>query len=416
MRKISNILKPFLSGSISCLLILYVIIAFYYCKIPDKFYLTACESFKINTFFNIEGENPCEPITVSALKTQARKEPPVITQTRTLKLFGIIPIKNVETEQIERPLLIPGGMPFGIKMLTAGAVVTGFGNVDGVDRVYSPAKEGGILSGDVIRKVNGLEVSKNSDIIQALQVSTTKTHIVLERAGQVIRVNFKPEISKKDGLAKIGMWVRDSSAGIGTVTFYEPKAGKFGGLGHGVCDIDTGKLLPLHKGEAVSVSIGTVVKGMPGAPGELSGSFLSRVPIGTITSNTESGVFGTAHFPMSVEDSIPMAFKQEVTVGKASILTTVSGNTPKEFDIIIEKIDYNEQNKVKNMVIRVTDPALLSRTGGIVQGMSGSPIIQNGMLAGSITHVFVNDAKRGYAIFAENMFRTSTNEVYDLAA
>ncbi|MDR1755168.1 MAG: SpoIVB peptidase [Eubacterium sp.] len=402
MSKSFNILKKTLISSITFLLILYVIIGFYYCKLPDKFYLASEESFKLNDFIEIKSAKQ-DGGTISVSSTVTERQ----NNTMSLNLFGLIPVKNIEVEHIERPQLVPGGMPFGIKMLTGGAVVTGFGNVDGINLSCSPAKENGIKSGDIIRKINDIAISKNSDITKALQANKARAHVILERSGEIIGLKFKPEISKKDGLAKIGLWVRDSSAGIGTVTFYNPQNNSFGGLGHGVCDIDTGKLLPLHKGEAVSVSIGDVIKGLPGSPGELSGTFLSRVPIGTIKSNTELGVFGTANFTMSLENGIPMAFKQDVKVGKAAILSTVNGNSPKEFDIIIEKIDYNEKNKVKNMIIRIIDPLLLNTTGGIVQGMSGSPIIQNGMLCGAVTHVFVNDAKRGYGVFAEHMFKQS---------
>lgn len=316
-----------------------------------------------------------------------------------LSLFGLFDIKQTKVEYTERPMLIPCGSPFGIKMLTAGVIVTDFGTINGA----SPARDAGVQIGDNILRVNGLTITSNADIARAVQANRDSTAIYLERAGVGMTFNIEPVKTADDESYRIGVWVRDSTAGIGTVTYYDPDSGIFGGLGHGVCDADTGQMLPLAKGEAVSVAISSVVKGKPGLPGELCGAFLSNAPIGIIEANTESGVFGTMTYPPSLDDAIPMAFKQEVEPGPATVLTTLYGSSPKEYAVMIEKIDYNEKSKVKNMILRVTDPELLSQTGGIVQGMSGSPILQNGRLCGAVTHVFVGDCTRGYAIFAENM-------------
>jgi stage IV sporulation protein B len=306
-------------------------------------------------------------------------------------------------------VLVPCGSPFGIKIKTDGAVVTAMGDIDGQP---SPARVAGIRTGDIIRTVNGVAIESGSDITEAVQLNSDTAVIELIREGREMTLEVVPVQSRRDSMFRLGIWVRASSAGIGTLTFFDPEQGTFGGLGHGVCDIDTGKILPLLSGEAVSVTISGIVKGSAGAPGELSGSFMSRVPIGTIEHNTELGVFGMMNYAPSLESGIPMAFKQEIKVGAATILSTVGGSNPKEYDIFIERIDYNENNRVKNMVIRIADEELISKTGGIVQGMSGSPILQNGMLVGAVTHVFVNDSTRGYAIFAENMFR-KMNEVME---
>jgi stage IV sporulation protein B len=296
--------------------------------------------------------------------------------------------------------LIPCGIPFGIKILTGGAIVTELGEVEGI-----LPTDGKINVGDVIIKVNGKYITKNNDISDAVQLNREETHIIFTRDDVKKETTVIPVRSLRDGLHKIGIWVRDSSAGIGTMTYYNPADSTFGGLGHAVCDIDTGQIMPFSSGEAVPVYISGVVKGFPGAPGELSGNFMSRVPIGVIKGNTESGVFGVMENPPALSGAIPMAYKQEVEIGPAKVLTTIEGNEPQEYDILIEKIDYNDKNRIKNMVIRVTDRELLNDSGGIVQGMSGSPIVQNGRLAGAVTHVFVSDPARGYAIFAENMFR-----------
>ncbi|MCL1789275.1 MAG: SpoIVB peptidase [Oscillospiraceae bacterium] len=384
--------------------LLCAVIGFYYVHLPDKYYLSD-NTFKIGTLFDIDlgTENEdVQPVYAPTESISISREEQV-----DLKLMGIFPIKTVNAEKIERPQLIPCGTPFGIKIITGGAIVTEFGEVDGENGYSSPARDGGIKSGDIIIKVNDMEITQNSDIFEAVQLNTESTTINHIRDGKIIETKITPIKSNKDESFKIGMWVRDSSAGIGTMTFYNPVDGTFGGLGHAVCDIDTGQKLPLLSGEAVSVNISGVTKGFSGAPGELNGNFLSRVPIGNIKCNTESGVFGVMESPPALEGAIPMAYKQEVEIGSAKIIATIDGNEPKEYDVIVEKIDYNDKNRVKNMVIKVTDKELLSKAGGIVQGMSGSPIIQNGKLAGAVTHVFVSDPTRGYAIFSENMYRES---------
>jgi len=405
--------------------ILCVIIGFYYVVLPDKYYLSENDSFKINTFFSITADKSENITPVYAMQSVSKNE-------FDLKLMGVIPIKRATVEKIERPQLIPCGTPFGIKIIAGGAIVTELGEVDGEEGFSSPAREAGIIPGDVIIKVNGKDITSNDALSEAVQLegnSKGEARIVYTRDKKQRNINVMPVKSQKDGLLKIGMWVRDSSAGIGTMTYYNPSDSAFGGLGHAVCDIDTGQTLPLLSGEAVSVYISGVIKGFSGAPGELCGSFLSRVPIGTIRGNTESGVFGVMENPPVTDNdapaggAIPMAFKQEVQIGPAKIITTIEGNASEEYDIIIEKIDYNDKNAVKNMVIKVIDRELLSKSGGIVQGMSGSPIVQNGRLAGAVTHVFVSDPKRGYAIFAENMYReqlgidnSESAAVYELEA
>ncbi|MCL1866793.1 MAG: SpoIVB peptidase [Oscillospiraceae bacterium] len=392
-------------------MLLCVVIGFYYVNLPDKYYLCDSNSFKINAFFDITAVNPQEQANSSDIRQVFASEKAVSPASKDidmeLKLMGIFPIKKVKAEQITRPQVIPCGTPFGIKIITGGAIVTEFGEVDTEEGFTSPVKNE-IKIGDVIIKVNGVNITQNNDIAEAVQHSPDKATVIFVRDGKVMETEIVPVKSKRDGLYKIGVWVRDSSAGIGTMTFYNPENATFAGLGHAVCDVDTGQVLPLLSGEVVSVYVSGVTKGFPGAPGELCGAFMSRVAVGTIKSNTDSGVFGVMESPPAIDGALEMSFKQEVQIGPAKILTTIDGNSPKEYDVIIEKIDYSDKNKVKNMVIRVTDKSLLNKTGGIVQGMSGSPIIQNGRLAGAVTHVFVSDPARGYAIFAENMYREAT--------
>jgi len=398
-------------GTLSlCVLLLCVILCFYYTRLPDKFYLSESGSLNIRTFFNItadfdtlEGNPAVQALSSTDTATSGFGE----VQLVQLRLFGIFPIKQIELERIDRPVLVPCGSPFGIKIRTDGAIVTAMGDIDGFP---SPARVAGIKTGDIIRKVNGVRIENSSGITSATQLDCGVAIVEVIRDGRYLTFEVNPVKTRKDNLYRLGVWVRASSAGIGTLSFYYPERGMFGGLGHGVCDVDTGRLLPLSSGDAVSVTISGIIRGRPGEPGELSGTFLSRVPIGTIEHNTELGVFGTMNYAPSLDSGIPMAFKHEVTTGPATIFSTIGGSTPREYEIYIEKLDYNEYNKVKNMVIRITDKELLNKAGGIVQGMSGSPIIQNGMLVGAVTHVFISDTTRGYAIFAENMYR-KMNEV-----
>lgn len=298
-------------------------------------------------------------------------------------------------------------------------MVTEYGGVEGVSALRSPAKEGGILTGDVIVSVNGVKTETSKQLTEAVQLNPNETLVTITRGGKRLELSLVPEKSSNDGLYKLGIWTRDSCAGIGTLTYYDRKNMTYGGLGHSVCDADTGALLPLSYGETVPVCVNSVVKGVNGRPGELCGSFMSASANGNILLNTDCGVFGFIN-QIPEKSELPMSFKQDIEIGNAVILTTLNGMTPQSYDIVIEKVDYNSDSAVKNMVIRITDPELLQKTGGIVQGMSGSPIIQNGKLAGAVTHVFVNDISRGYAVFAENMYKISgglsNGEAYDAAA
>lgn len=413
-----KIVKKFLFGIYFCLIsltvVLFLQIGFYTISLPDNFYReeNSLDSFGLAAYPAVTVKNTAiESVAVSAGVKKSYE--------MTLMLYGIIPIKNVTVRQTETPILMPSGEAFGLKMMTDGVMVTDYGSVEGENCFRSPAKEGGILAGDVIISVNGVKTETAGQLSEAVQKNQSKTEIVLLRGEEKITVYLTPERSVNDGIYKLGIWTRDSCAGIGTLTYYDRKNCSYGGLGHSVCDADTGALLPLSYGETVPVCVNSVVKGVNGRPGELCGTFMSASANGSILLNTDCGVFGySAGIPEKRE--LPMAFKQEIEIGKARILTTLNGMTPESYDIVIEKVDYNSSSAVKNMIIRIDDEELLQKTGGIVQGMSGSPIIQNGKLVGAVTHVFVNDISRGYAVFAENMYEISSKlkaeNDYDFAA
>ena len=331
-------------------------------------------------------------------------------QTKTeLKLFGIFPVKTVVVSAAESKRVVPGGIPFGIKMLSDGVMVTSLGTVSSKGALLTPAKDAGIHACDVIVSIDGKEMRESSDVVAAVSKSGGRAlEVVLKKGdGGVRRVKLSPVLDTCDNTYKVGIYLRDSSAGIGTITYYDPETESFGGLGHGVCDSETGKLISLLKGDVVGAEIDSVTKSRDGLPGQLNGHFATLYNTGSILKNDETGVYGSLENVRVVGDSVPVALKQEVKTGRATILCTLSGTEPEEFEIEIEKISYNSNRAVKNMVIRVTDPRLLQEAGGIVQGMSGSPILQNGKLVGAVTHVFVNDCTRGYGIFAENMLESA---------
>lgn len=324
----------------------------------------------------------------------------------SMSLFGAIPVKNINVRQEEAPVLVACGNPFGIKLLMDGVMVTGMSDVDSV----CPAKNAGIEKGDIITLANNTPVTSNSDLQRIITQSKGECiKFSVNRGDETFTAELNPVYSRKDDSWKCGMWVRDSIAGIGTMTFIDKSSGKFAGLGHPVCDTDTGELIPIQSGEAVPVVITEARRGETGIPGELHGQFTRHDVYGSLLSNTNSGIFGTLS-DISIKNlcsnsnEYKMGYRQEITTGEAYILATVSGSVPKKYSVEIEQIDYNSKETTKNMIIRITDEELIKSTGGIVQGMSGSPIIQNDRLIGAVTHVFVADPTRGYAVFAETMF------------
>jgi stage IV sporulation protein B len=311
------------------------------------------------------------------------------------------------TAKTDSRSLIPGGMAFGIKFFTDGCVVIGTTGVESATGVSSPAKDVGLQAGDIIIRAGGREFETAEELVDLISgCGGRDIAVVYIRDGKENKVDVTPVRDNESGKYRIGVLVRDSTAGIGTVTFIDPKTNDFGGLGHGVYDSESAILLQLARGAVVNVTINEVIKSYPNAPGELRGSF-DNIAVGELWDNSEQGVFGSfTKVPATDKKPIPIAGREEITEGKATVLTTLDGGGIGEYGIEIEKI-YKNSGNVKNFLIHVTDQALLDRTGGIVQGMSGSPIIQNGKLVGAVTHVLVNDPTRGYGIFIENMLETA---------
>ena len=296
--------------------------------------------------------------------------------------------------------LYPGGIPFGVKFLTDGVIVTQVCDVRTADGAKCPAKSAGIMPGDIIVEVNGQIVTDASHLSDVAERSGgAKLTVTYIRDGKRCSATVTPVRAAEDGKYKTGLCIRDSGAGIGTVTYIVPETLSFGGLGHGICDGQTGKIIPMERGSVVGVTISGVVKGLSGSPGEVRGYFSSG-KTGTLLKNTECGVFGAfASLPSGLmSEPLPVGMRNEVKVGKAYIYSTLDGTTPAKYEIEISDIRINS-NTNKCFTIKVTDPALIAKSGGIVQGMSGSTIIQNGKIVGAVTHVLVNDPTTGYGIF-----------------
>ena len=321
----------------------------------------------------------------------------------SIALGGVIPVKTVRAQVVSRRIVRVCGTPFGIKMFADGAMVVGFSDLHTSTGSVNPAKAAGLALGDVIKSVAGMQTKTNEDVAAALQeLAGAPAEVVYARNGAENTTLLTAVYDEAAQLWRTGMWVRDSSAGIGTMTFVDPATSAFAGLGHSIHDVDTGQTVSLRSGEIVRVDITGVVKGAQGSPGELQGHFQNDVSAGTILVNGENGVYGTASTYFGGFEA-EVALSQEISAGPAEIYTTILGETAEAYSVEIEKLSLNGEDPNRNMIVRVTDERLLNATGGIVQGMSGSPIVQNGRLIGAVTHVLVNDPTRGYAIFAENM-------------
>ncbi len=299
----------------------------------------------------------------------------------------------------------PMGRTVGIKLFSEGVLVVGFSEIKTEQGSASPAKTCGLQEGDIITHINSEEVNTIEEVqslLQNLGDDAMKMQVLRDNAQTQLTVQAVQ--CSADGAYKLGAWIRDSMAGIGTMTFFDPQSKIFGTLGHGINDVDTAMLMPLQSGAIMPSSVADVKRGQAGKPGELHGSFQVEKDLGSLYANTKGGVFGLLS-DLSIAQGatlVPVAREAEVSLGKATIRCNVSGDTVEEFEVEIAKLYPNAQD-TRDLMLHVTDQRLLAATGGIVQGMSGSPILQNGKLVGAVTHVLVNDPTRGYGILAENM-------------
>ncbi len=318
-------------------------------------------------------------------------------------------IKTVEVMAVPKEIkLYPGGNVVGIKLQTNGPFVVGFSDIENEEqKPYSPSKESGINLGDIILSINDVKIESSEFLAETLNsLDDEEIDVKLERDGKILYKKIKP-IRTEDGKSKIGLWVRDSTAGIGTVTFIDPNTGIYGALGHPITDVDTGDVIKISKGNIVNSSIVNVKRGEKGNPGELKGVFINDdIKLGNVIHNTKYGIFGEYSLENFYGEKMSIALKDEIKEGPAQIISTIE-NEPKAYDVVIEKLLQQDNPSSKSMVIKVTDPELLEKTGGIVQGMSGSPIIQNNKIIGAVTHVLVNKPDTGYGIYIEWMLKES---------
>lgn len=325
------------------------------------------------------------------------------------KLFGFIPIKELRVSVEPQKKLIPGGDSIGVTIYTQGALIVGISEIideNGINQC--PATDADLRPGDIIEKVNGI-VIKNVDHLSILieNLDGKELELEIKRGNMLLQRYIRPIKNSNDGKLRLGLWVRDSTAGVGTLTFVNPENNIFAALGHAITDVDTGALLPVKDGEIMQAKIVDIVEGRKGQPGEIKGIFSEdQKKIGIIKKNTPYGLFGklygdTRHFEQ--REMLPICRQSDVKLGEAEILSTIDNEGIKAYTVNIIKINKQNYPHSKGMIIEITDPELLKQTGGIVQGMSGSPIIQDGKVIGAVTHVFVNDPKKGYGIFIEWM-------------
>lgn len=367
-------------------------------KYPEA--VAVSEQSKSNVPSGVVSMELGDSVTICAMHTDTYK--------LQLKLFGVIPLKEVEVEVIEDEKLIPVGIPIGIYVKTEGVLVVGVGEFQGQDGMKRSPARYLLKTGDYILKVNGQDVLSKADFMDRVSQSGGEEMLLTVcREGENFEVRTCPLLNES-GEYKLGIWIRDNAQGVGTLTFVD-KDGDFGALGHGINDVDTSELLELECGTLYHTDIISIRKGVSGTPGEMTGliDYNKENILGDITVNSAEGIFGTCNDRLRGQlkcQALPIALKQELKEGPAQILCTVEGYT-KAYDIEITDLNLDYDNVNRGITLKITDERLLDKTGGIVQGMSGAPIIQDGKLAGAVTHVLVQDATKGYGIFIENMLK-----------
>lgn len=334
------------------------------------------------------------------------------SRTKRIAISLVLALTMLFTAQAaEISSLIPIGHTVGIQMSAEGVLVVRLNEVQTENGPACPARDAGLEEGDLIVRVNGSVVDSNDALQKQIALSAGQpVTLELTRDGSSRTITATP-CADSSGVYRIGVLARDSMAGIGTLTYVDPETGAYGSLGHGICESETGVLLPLKDGNLLYSVVGSVQKGKVGEPGALQGEFVTDTQLGTVTENTQSGIFGTLtddSLYASLE-SVPVASSDEVQVGEAEILANVDGDSVQRYSVQVVKLYPSDDEYGRGMMLRVTDQALLEKTGGIVQGMSGSPVLQNGKLIGAVTHVLVNDPTCGYAINIEKMIDEMLN-------
>ena len=390
---------------ITFLLIIYA----YVCNIsllPSNYIIMQGENLRLYTLLGIK---LIEESSYQTLQTSSTIEQEKINKIGkvnfSLNLFNLIPLKNIDVNVIPKTTVVPMGDAIGMKLYTAGVLVVGMSEIEG----KKPYENSGIKEGDRIIQINQNQIDNTDDLMKAVNKSDgNNISIKYVRDEKTITTSIKPLKNSRNEY-KIGLWVRDAAAGVGTLTFYEPSSGMFATLGHGIMDIDTAELIKIANGELVTTNILSINKGTKGNPGEIRGTIEAGHAIGSISKNTKFGVFGTInktpYLNTSNTNEVQVALREEIKTGKAQIICELENGKKEYYDIEIQRIFISNNKDNKSMLIKVTDKKLLEKTGGIIQGMSGAPIIQNGKFVGAVTHVLVNDPTIGYGVFADIMLK-----------
>lgn len=386
--------------------IVFLALGFYYKaeKIPTTIFVREGEKPKSDYFIKLTEEQDIKVNNILGKKSIEKKA--------KVSLLGLFPVKSVSVRSIPSEISVyPGGQPVGVKLNTKGALVVALSDIETEKgKTTSPGSSAGIQIGDSIIKIDDKVITSAEQVAREINSSDGKeVKVTIERKGNTLVKKVHPIKGSTDNKYKIGLWVRDSTAGVGTLTFYDGKSKKFAALGHPITDVDTGTILNVSSGQIVSSSIVSVRKGLRGSPGELKGIFVDEDnTLGEISKNTECGIFGVGEKNLTnnqYKKPLKIGLRDEIKEGPAKIITTISGGEPKMYDIEIQKLLHQDTPGPKSMIIKVTDPVLLEKTGGIVQGMSGSPIIQNNKIVGAVTHVLINKPDVGYGIYIEWMIK-----------
>ena len=383
--------------------ILFLLIIYLYISnitlIPKQIVLLEGENYKIRTLFGID-----------VIQTSAVVSENGNTSQVNLNMFGNT-VKQINVTRLENVEVIPVGKIIGLKLYTNGVLIVGMSEIENVNHQKErPYENLNIQEGDTILKVNDLEIQTIENLQKEINKSDGKNIdlTILKEDGTIETSNIKP-VKVSNTEYKLGLWVKDAATGVGTLTYYEPNSKSFAALGHGITDSDTDKLINIDSGNIVTSKVVSIQKGEQGKPGEIRGSIINQPTIGKVYKNTEFGIYGEltnlSNIKIDYSNKLEVALRDEIQEGNAKVLCSLDGNETKEYDIKIEKIyrDNNENNK--SMLIEVTDKDLINKTGGIIRGLSGAPIIQNGKFIGAITNVLVNSPTKGYAIFGDIMIK-----------
>lgn len=378
-----------------CLIIIYSFIVFGNIVLPDKIEAYSTKKIEYKSVYSVENN--------SLYQVDYQNNSKVSPVENDIKLLGIIPVKTTSIIQSKPKKVSVSGESFGIKLYTDGVIIVGIRDVETDKGKCNPAKKAGLEKGDIIIEINGKKVYSADSVTDILNDNNGKDYkITVKRNGNYKEFLLKPAYSSSQGCYKVGLWVRDSTAGVGTITYYDKSNNTVSALGHPITDVDTNEIMPILDGEAVRATVTKIYKSKAGEAGSLCCEFTNDI-IGTLKKNCQSGIYGKYTCTLKNTYEYEVASPNEIVRGPVQILCTIDSGKAKFYNAQISRISYRENKKGKNMVVKITDERLLEKTGGIVQGMSGSPIIQNGKLVGALTHVIVDSPEKGYAIFAQDM-------------